>query len=490
MLTYHHKNCKHEENKKEIEGKKLKKVVILALIACLQTSMISPLVFASESSKSDAQPKQFKSYASKSKKDKKHKEENKFEYLNVEWWENFNDPVLNDYIARAVQNNHDLKAATLAVEEYYQNVKAQFSNELPQVGVGFAPNYLKMPGTTSSDWAFAIPVMASYEVDLFLKNRDKTKSVKKSYEASKFDERATYIAVVAAVGTTYFNVVKLDKMIELQEEIVKSRESIYDLMLKRNREGLTSTADTIKANKALVSGQTELIELKKQREKALNQLAVLIGESPANSASLERTSLDALTLNSRVPSEISSEVIMSRPDYLKAEKMVEKAGIDVRVARKEFLPSINLLGLALFNTSDFGSMFTTKSMLTMVGAGIMAPIFTGGRRFANLRLKKAQYERILHNYYQTNLTAIQEVNDSLMSVKLDKEKMERTLKQYDLESEDYRYNTLKYEQGTISQLDLIQFKENLLSIDQLVAQQKVECMVDSIGLYKAAGSKL
>ena len=464
----------------------MKKVVILALITCMQTSMLTPLAFAADSSKSDAQPKQFKSYASKSKKEKKHSQENKFEYLNVEWWENFNDPILNEYISRAVQNNHDLKAATLAVEEYYQNVKAQFSAQLPQIGAGFAPNYLKMPGTTSSDWVFAMPVFASYEVDLFLKNRDKTKSVKKSYEASQFDERAAYIAVVSAVGTTYFNVVKLDKMIELQEEIVQSREKIYDLMLKRNREGLTSTSDTIKANKSLVSGETELIELKKQREKALNQLAVLIGESPANSASLQRTSLDNLALNSRVPSEISSEVIMARPDYLKAEKMVEKAGIDVRVARKEFLPSINILGLALFNTADFGSLFTTRDMLTMLGGSIMAPLFTGGRRL----LKKAQYERILHNYYQTNLTAIQEVNDSLMSVKLDKEKMERTLKQFALESEDYRYNTLKYEQGTISQLDLIQFRENLLSIDKLVAQQKVECMVDSIGLYKAAGSKL
>ena len=472
------------------EGRKLKKVIILAIITCIQTGMLAPLAFAAGDSKSDAQPKQFKSYASKSKKEKKHSQENKFEYLNIEWWENFNDPVLSDYISRAVQNNHDLKAATLAVEEYYQNVKAQFSNELPQIGAGFSPNYIKMPGSTSSDWAFAMPVFASYELDLFLKNRDKTKSVKKSYEASKFDERAAYIAVAAAVGTTYFNVVKLDKMIELQEEIVKSREKIYDLMLKRNREGLTSTADTIKANKALMSGETELIELKKQREKALNQLAVLIGESPANSASLSRTSLDDLALNSRVPSEISSDIIMSRPDYLKAEKMVEKAGIDVRVARKEFLPSINILGLALFNTANFGSLFTTRDMLTMLGGGIMAPLFTGGRRFANLRLQKARYERVLHNYYQTNLTAIQEVNDSLLSVKLDKEKMERTIKQFDLESEDYRYNELKYEQGTISQLDLIQFRENLLSIDKLVAQQKVECMVDSIGLYKAAGSKL
>ena len=191
-----------------------------------------------------------------------------------------------------------------------------------------------------------------------------------------------------------------------------------------------------------------------------------------------------------MPAEISSEIITQRPDYLKAEKMVEKAGIDVRVAKKEFLPTITLSGLAFFNASDFGSLFTTKNMLWAIGGGAMLPIFTGGKRIANLRLKKAQYERILHNYYQTNLTAIQEVNDTLASVKLDKEKMNQTLKQAALEKADYSYNERKYSQGTISMLDLIQFKENLLTIDKLVAQQKAECLVDSIGLYKAAGSRI
>ena len=279
-------------------------------------------------------------------------------------------------------------------------------------------------------------------------------------------------------------------MIELQEEIVKSRQTIYDLMLKRNHEGITSTSDTIEANKDLVNGQTDLVELKKQRSKLLNQLAVLVGESPANAESLQRTSLDALNHNAEIPASISSEVIMQRPDYLKAEKMVEKAGIDVRVAKKEFLPTISLSGLALFNASDFGSIFTTKNMLWSLGGGLLMPLFTGGRRLANLRLKKTEYEKILHNYYQTNLTAIQEVNDALVAVRLDKEKMEQTLKQAGLEADDYKYNELKYGEGIISKLDLLQFKENLLYVNKLVAQQKAECMVDYIALYKATGSKL
>lgn len=432
-------------------------------------------------------PKQYKSMI---KKSKKVSDDYKYAYVNMDFWSQFNDEILNGYIDKAVKNNYDLKMASLNVKEYYENVKLQFSNELPKLTAGYSPNYVKMPGSSDADWIFATPAIASYEADIFLKNRDKTKSVKKLYEASQFDERAAYISVASAVGTTYLNIVRLDKIVDLQQEIVELRKEIYDLMLKRNREGITSTADTIKANKALVAGETDLIEYQKQRDFLLHQLAVLIGESPANAEELTRTSYDKIAFSGNIPSEISSDVIVQRPDYLKAEKMVEKAGIDVKVAKKEFLPSFNIMGLALFNAANIGSSWTTKNMLASIGAAGMLPLFTGGSLTANLRLKKTEYERVLQNYYKTNLTAIQEVNDALVSVKKDTEKMERTRKQADLEKTDFMYNRDKFNQGVISKLDLIQFKENLLSIDKLVAQQNIECMVDYIGLYKAAGSKL
>ena len=465
--------------------KKLKKILAAIVLTSLTGMTFMPALAVQEVNNNV--PKQYKSMI---KKSKKVSDDYKYAYVNMDFWSQFNDEILNGYIDKAVKNNYDLKMASLNVKEYYENVKLQFSNELPKLTAGYSPNYVKMPGSSDADWIFATPAIASYEADIFLKNRDKTKSVKKLYEASQFDERAAYISVASAVGTVYLNIVRLDKIVDLQKEIVELRKEIYDLMLKRNREGITSTADTVKANKALVAGETDLIEYQKQRDFLLHQLAVLIGESPANAEELTRTSYDKIVFSGNIPSEISSDVIVQRPDYLKAEKMVEKAGIDVRVAKKEFLPSFNIMGLALFNASNIGSSWTTKNMLASIGAAGMLPLFTGGSLTANLRLKKTEYERVLQNYYKTNLTAIQEVNDALVSVKKDTEKMERTRKQADLEKTDFMYNRDKFNQGVISKLDLIQFKENLLSIDKLVAQQNIECMVDYIGLYKAAGSKL
>ena len=149
-----------------------------------------------------------------------------------------------------------------------------------------------------------------------------------------------------------------------------------------------------------------------------------------------------------------------------------------------------MTGIALFNASQIGSAWSTSSMLGALAAGAMLPIFTGGRRIANLKLKKVQYDKVLNKYMKTNLTAIQEVNDALVSVKKDTEKMAQTKKQAELESADFMYNRDKFNEGIISKLDLIQYKENLLSIDKMVAQQQIECMVDYIGLYKAVGSKL
>lgn len=464
----------------------MKKIITTALLASMLSMTIMPAVAVS--GKNTTTPKQFKSMISKNKKTQQ-SDDYKFSYVNMNWWGNFNDDLLNGYIEKAVLNNYDLKMATINVEEYYQNVRLQFANELPSAVAGFGPGFFKAPGMTNTSSAFGLPVIVQYEADIFLKNHNKTKAVKKLYEGSKLDERAAYISVASAVGSTYFNIINLDKMISLQEQIVNIRQEIYNLMLIRNKEGLTSTADTVKANKALVAGQTDLIELKKNREKMLNQMCVLIGESPENANSIKRNSLDSINYQLAIPSEIPSEIITQRPDYMKAELMVEKAGIDVKVAKKEFLPSINILGGALFNASDIGSLFTTKNMLLGVGGGLVTPLFQGGSLIANLKLKKATYERILQDYYKTNLTAIQEVNDALVASRLDKDKMTQTTKQYNLEKSDYKYNEKKFNQGTISKLDLIQYQENLLTIEKLVAQQKVECMTDAISLYKATGSK-
>lgn len=410
---------------------------------------------------------------------------NKYDFVNLPWWESLNDEYLNGYIQQAVEHNYNLQAASLSVDEYYQGVKAQMANELPSVSAGFIPGY---GGTQhDSNGSMFFPIMVNYEADIFLKNHDKTKSSKKTYEASIQDERAAYISVVSAVGTTYFNIIQLDKLIENQKQINKLRKDIYNAMVISNREGITSTSDVVKANKALVAGDASLLDLEKTRIQALNQLAVLIGESPANISSLKRSTYNSIVYKFNAPNEISSDIITQRPDYLKSEIMLQKAGIDVRVAKKEFLPSVNIGGLALFNVlNSSGNML--PNFIWGFGGSIFENFFTGGAKMANLRMNKVKYERMLKTYQNTNLVSIQEVNDALYAYKYDNDKYKQNVKNKTLETKDFNLSKKMYEQGVISKLDLNQRQENLLTIDNLVVQSKIGCIVDSIGLYKATGA--
>jgi outer membrane protein TolC len=172
------------------------------------------------------------------------------------------------------------------------------------------------------------------------------------------------------------------------------------------------------------------------------------------------------------------------------EKQVEKAGLDVKIAKKEFLPAFNIMGLLFFSSSALSSSMNWANALALLGGGAMLPIFTGGAKFASLKLNKNKYEQILQNYYKTNLVAIQEVNDSLSSLKLDDEKYHKNLKSYDMQKADFKYMQMRHAQGIMSGLDLLQQKESLLVIDEMVTASKTECYIDQISLYKAVGGKL
>ena len=462
----------------------MKRFLLLAIIASLAISYTVPVLAIEDG----ITTKNTIGTETKKKKVKKIKPTlNKYDYVNLSWWKNFDDEYLNSYIIRALENNKDLKMATLTIDEFYQNIISQRSAQMPNINVGFLPGLADI-GNGSTD-SYAFPIFASYELDIYGKNSNKTDSVRKLWESSILDERAAYISIVSAVGSAYINIVKLDAMIDLQEDIVKLRKEIFEMMEISNAEGLVSTSDLVKANQAYISGVTDLTEMKKSRTKLLHHLAVLTGDSPNNIEEYKRADYKVLAFQGSIPETVSSEIIMQRPDYLKAEKMLEKAGIDVKVARKECLPAINLGGLVFFNAQNIGSLFTTSNALWGIGGGLLHPIFAGGCLKSNLKAKKVAYERSLKNYEKVNLTSMQEVNDSLVTVNMDKEKLAKQKEIQNLEKKDFELTKLKYSEGVIAKLDLNQREENLLNVNKMIYASEFDCMIDYISYYKAVGAQ-
>lgn len=416
----------------------------------------------------------------------------KIDYVNICWWNNFTDPCLKYYIIQAIENNHDAKKASWQVEEYRQNVKYQFGAELPTLSVGsdYVLNHLPdtIKGTKTN--LFIVPFLSTYEADVFLKNHDKTKSSKKAYQSSKFQEQSVYISLASDVATTYINILKYDKQICIQQSLVDVKKEELKREENRYKRGVVSIPQLNVVRKDYETAKSNLDEVIKSRDKALNQLAVLTGDSPDNIACIKRGSFDDLEYKATIPCSISSDVIFSRPDVLAAESNLEKANIDVRVARKEFLPRFNIIGLYSFDNIGSGGFGTWSSTVAAFIAGATLDLFKGGQKVATLKINKAKYEQMFEAYRQTDLTAIKEVNDSMLIIKEDTKIDENTNKNLLIQCDNYQRAEKSYKYGTISYTNLLSEDEQLLNMTQSKVNTKAVRLIDYITLYKAVGGKL
>lgn len=334
------------------------------------------------------------------------------------------------------------------------------------------------------------PLTVNYEVDIWGKNRMNTKKYQKAYEALKYDEKAAFISLTVLTATTYFNLMNIDKQLEYQQELVKIREEILSLTKVNYEYGLASSSDVTIADKSYTESLSGLETLKNNQSKLQNQLAVLIGDSSENSSTLVRSSIDNIETLKDLPESIPSEMIDKRPDILKAEAELEAAAFDVKIARRELMPSINLTGFIGFNAYKFRPLFNWESFIMSLGGGLTQPIFSGGRLLAQLRGKKYKYEEMFNTYQKTILTSIQEINDSLVELKTDTQKNKNDIKRVECETKYYNDMYYKYEKGAVSYLDTLRYKENLLTLEKEEVQSKTNVIISSLSLYKSLGGQL
>lgn len=418
--------------------------------------------------------------------------------INFGWWENFSDPYLKNYVFLAIEKNHDLKKAALKTEEYRQSVRQELSHEIPSLT--FAPGFarIKTARNQIADFEFAqtrsniyaIPFFTSYEADIFLKNHDKTKSAKLKKQSAEYEEKAANIAMASDVASIYINIIKLDKIIETQKKIASIRKDIYELTKEREKSGLASVYDVTYTNRLHTQSEIELNDLIKQRNLYLHKLAVYIDAPPSCAGNLKRGSFDNIEYKNQIPESISSETVCMRPDIMKAETDLKKAKIDIRIARKDFLPSFKIFGIAGYNSLLLERLFDWENIMALIAIGAFEKIYTGGNLTAALRIKKLKFEQLFEAYKQAELNAFQEINDSLCTIKYDTNKDNGNLKKLKLEKSNLKLVEERYKAGIISYLEYIQYQETTLSLQTEKDNSKAQRLIDYISLYKATGTKL
>lgn len=428
-------------------------------------------------------------------KTKNIQDNNDLQYMNLTWWQKFNDQKLNDYLMTIYKNNPDLKIATIKNKQSQQVMKQAFANQLPQLYFNgtmqreFTGSTQRFGDVVIPDYNqahYILPLTMSYEVDLWGENYLKTKSLKKQIEMTTQDERASYISISSNFASNYYTLVGIDKLIQNQKDLLEIEQNIVNLEEQKYNSGLCPIAEVLSEKQSLTQMQERLNSLEERQDIVVNQLITQLGDRMLTK--IDRSNYDYISAIP-TPNEISTEYIGNRPDVQKAELYIQKTGIDIKVARRDFLPKFRVYGQIGFNSYDWCRMFAPHTFLSTAGVAPSLDLFTGGYKKAVLKYNKLEYEKALQIYEKAILTSIQELNDAMMSIKTANSNYEKSKERFNLEKEKLDLSNNRYKIGGRAKLDNMKDQQNILIVEEDMVTNNINRVISTINLYKATGGK-
>jgi multidrug efflux system outer membrane protein len=414
-------------------------------------------------------------------------------FADLPWWKVFKDDNLQNLIRIALTNNYDLRIAVTRVEQARAMAAEAQSQFLPQLnyegaaGAGQNVSGGNTPSPTGTSGAiFAADANASWEIDLFGRIRRLNESARTQFFASREARRDVMISLISQVAQNYFQLLALDRQLEIARESTNSFGQSLIIFNERLQGGVASKLETSSAEALMDSAAAMIPELEEQIALQENQLSVLVGENPRaidrKNSSLEKQSLP------EIPPGLPSRLLERRPDIREAEQQLRSANAQVGVAVANFLPQLNLTGLFGEVSSDL-TTFTSGGgdIAWSIAAGLTGPLFHGGQLRAQYMQARAVREQFALQYQQTVLTAFREVSDALISrEKLTGVRMQQN-RAVDAYKEAVKIAMERYRMGNADYYEVLQEQQLLFPAENSLVQTQLNQLFAVIQLYRALG---
>jgi len=287
-------------------------------------------------------------------------------------------------------------------------------------------------------------------------------------------------------GTTYFQFLASIDRLEIARETLALEEKTIDIIDMRYRRGLVTGLDLAQVKTNLASVESSIYSIERDREQTLHALAILLGRTPGE-VSVTPKSLMKTPPPPSVPAGIPSELLERRPDIRKAEADLLAANADVGAAKAAMFPSIQLTAARGFSIASLATLIRPESAFYSLGAGLVAPIFQGGRLKGEYDRTQARYEELVQNYYKAIISAFRDVEDALVAI----EKLARqegALSEAAIQAErSYRLAVVRYEAGQVDYLPVLESDRTLLNSRNALVEARLARLTSLVALYKALG---
>lgn len=397
----------------------------------------------------------------------------------VSWRELFNDKYLAAWIDSGLKSNTDLRIARLNVEKAAATLTASRLAFLPSVNLGAEGS-----AGYKSDNRFQVGPSATWEIDIFGKQRNLKLGAEASFNVSDAYRQAVQTSLIATIAEGYYTLLMLDEQLTISERTIKTWDENIRALQALKRAGRTNEAAVLQARANRMRVENSALTLKSQIAEQENSIRSLLLDPEAN---MTRGKLSQQIFPDTLSSGITLELLSNRPDVRAAEFELQKSFYDINVARAAFYPSLTLSGNAGWATSSGVGIGNPSSWIANAIGSLAAPLFNRGTNNANLKISKAQYEIASLNFQQKLLDAGMEVNNALTAWQTAHQRLVLDKKQIVALKGAVHNTRLLMRNTSTNYLEVLTAQQRLLEAEITEAADRYDEIQAVISLYHALG---
>jgi outer membrane protein, multidrug efflux system len=407
-----------------------------------------------------------------------------------QWWRSLNDPLLSEMVDEAMQSSFELHSAQARLREARARRAVAVSESFPSVtasGSASRSQSSKETGSGTTRELYSAGFDASWELDLFGGIRRGIEAADADLESSIASLHDARVSLVAEVARNYVEVRTLQTRLGIAQDNLASQSETLQLTDWRAQAGLVSSQDVEQARSNREQTRAQIPSLDISLAEAEHRLDILLGKAPGALHLRLVVARELPTVPEQIVVGIPADALRQRPDVRVAERNLAAETARVGMAEAACYPSFNLSGSIGLEALTLGALGNSAATTSSLFAGITSPIFDAGRLRAQVEIQDAVLEQVQVTYEQTVLTALQEVENALVSFARNRERVKALTNAAESARNAAQLARQRYSAGLIDFQSVLDTERNVLSVEDSLASTRADGVLALIRLYKALG---
>lgn len=415
--------------------------------------------------------------------------------LAAQWWTLFHSEPLNQLVRRALAQNPTLAATKSALRQARENLRAGSGALYPALDANLSVAHEKISGAVfgqpdidiSPFTLYNASVNVSYALDIFGGVRRGLEALQAMIDYQGFQVEAAYLALTANIVTAAVKEASFRAQIQTTREILDVQEKVLHLVTRQFEIGSASRPDVLAQQTLLARTRSTLPPLEKQLSQVRHQLAALTGISPGEARGFPEFDLEGLHLPEDLPVSLPSSLVRQRPDIRASEALLHAASARIGVATANLYPQITLTGSYGFGATSLADLFKSGSTVWGLAAGLLQPIFQGGKLTAQRRAAIAAYDQASAQYQETVLGAFQNVADVLTALEADARALKAETENEAIAAQTLALTQKQFQLGAASYLSLLNAQRQHQQTRLSLVQAQATRLTDTAALFQVMG---